>query len=170
MASSGCALKALLFPGYTRFRLQDGNRSHLKGKPENIKSVRNWEGVRSISRHRNIAPGSAWMQGGAEDRGKDVAGRAEGLITWSFCCSLLFAGRSYRRLLLSCTNFSVLLSQSWTGSALTSKSFIWIFRFYEVLDRVRIKKIVIASPKSIIWHWKPTTVWPPCSSPLFPCS
>lgn len=52
-------------------------------------------------------------------------------ITCNFCCSLLLEGRSWRRLLLPCTIFSVVLNHSVRGSAVASKSFIWIFKFWE---------------------------------------
>lgn len=52
------------------------------------------------------------------------------LCTWSLWSSSFFAVRSWSLVLLSCTASSVAFKQSWRGSALASKSFIWDTRFW----------------------------------------
>lgn len=55
------------------------NRLHLKGKPGNTECVRNWEGVRSISRQHNLTRVHLNARC-AEHRGKDVARRVGVLL------------------------------------------------------------------------------------------
>lgn len=111
-----------------------GQHTICQKQGKGTRDLRQHHGFPGARGHLDTRLHTGWG-GCIQDRDGDVA-EGPRIVTWSFCCSLLLAGRSYRRLLLSCTILSVLLSQSCTGSALTSKSFIWIFRFYQVSDEI----------------------------------